>query len=85
MPWLDKFWDRSSIINAIFPAKSSPIAAFAMSLTNRRHQELMNKGTTTVYADISRKMDLLSQQSESITDSPSCTHELFPGPYPEAH
>lgn len=40
MPWLDKFWDKSPFINTLLPAKSSPIAAFAMNLTGKRLEEI---------------------------------------------
>jgi hypothetical protein len=40
MPWLDKFWDKSSLVHSLLPAKSSAIAAFAMSRTGKRIEEL---------------------------------------------
>lgn len=59
MPWLDKFWDKSPLINTLFPAKSSPIAAFAMNLTGKRLGEL--SASENNEKEATKKSDFLSK------------------------
>ena len=42
MPWLDKLWDKSPLINALLPAKSSAIVTFTLMQIKKRVEDYKN-------------------------------------------
>ncbi|KAF2996518.1 hypothetical protein E8E13_006109 [Curvularia kusanoi] len=79
IPWLDWFWDKNPILNKIFPAKSSPIAKFAMQLTGKRLEQLRhNSFPINSNSDpVTPKRDLLS----SFLDAKAKAGEKVPDWY----
>ncbi|GAM43296.1 hypothetical protein TCE0_047f17995 [Talaromyces pinophilus] len=61
MPWLDKLWDKSSLINALLPAKSSAIVTFTFTQIKKRIEDFKNTTEGPIEKNNGQPIDFFSQ------------------------
>lgn len=61
MPWLDKLWDKSPLINALLPAKSSAIVTFTFMQIKKRIEDFKNTTEGPIEKNSGQPIDFFSQ------------------------